>query len=542
MAAASCVLSEDQFLCPICLDVFTKPVTIPCGHNFCKTCITKQWEYNAQCQCPMCKKIFNTRPELQVNTFISEMAAQLKQPAQEKTSSSSELQHVRSKDVSCDLCTGTKLKALKSCLVCLASYCETHMESHLTVTGLKSHHLIDPAENLENRMCTKHDKPLELFCKADQTCVCMLCAVLDHKAHEVVSLKEGYQEKKEELRKREAQIEQMIQKRQLKILEIRDSFQLSNEVRSREKAAGVRVFTILKQCVDRGLSDFTDTTEEKQRTTEEQAKGLIKEVEQEIYDLMKRRNELGQLSQSDDHLLLLQSIPSLSATLPTKEWTTVSNQPLSSEATALRAVDQFEKILCTEIQKAKMTLIQRYAVDVTLDPDTAHCRLVLSDDGKQVNHSNVKKNVRDNPERFSYWFNVLGKQSFSSGRFYCEVQVNGKNEWYFGMAKQSATRKGQISLSPERGYWTLWLRDRKYYARANPSVCLSLNSKPQKVGIFVDYEGGLVSFYDVESADHIYSFTDCSFTEKLYPFFNPGGNDGGKNSTPLIITPVNHNE
>ncbi|XP_042339372.1 E3 ubiquitin/ISG15 ligase TRIM25-like, partial [Plectropomus leopardus] len=227
MAAASCLLTEDQFLCSICLDVFTDPVAIPCGHNFCKTCITDHWDINDPCQCPNCKKVFNTKPELQVNTLISEMAAQFRQSAKQKTSSSSsEQQESKPGEVPCDVCTGAKLKALKSCLVCLTSYCETHLELHLTKPGLKSHQLTDPVENLEGRMCAKHNKLLELFCKTDQTCVCMLCSISDHKTHDVVPVKDGYEGKKLEL---EEEIQQMIEKRRLKIQEIKRSVKLSNE-------------------------------------------------------------------------------------------------------------------------------------------------------------------------------------------------------------------------------------------------------------------------------------------------------------------------
>ncbi|KAI3352614.1 hypothetical protein L3Q82_005552 [Scortum barcoo] len=187
MAAANYLRAEDQFLCSICLDVFTDPVTTPCGHNFCKNCITEHWNTTDQCLCPICKEAFTKRSVLTVNTLFSEMAAQFKSAQQEASSNSSEQQESKSGEVPCDVCTGTKLKALKSCLVCLVSYCETHLEPHLTVSGLKRHQLVEPVENLEGRMCTKHDKPLELFCKTDQTCVCMLCSVLDHKTHECCS-------------------------------------------------------------------------------------------------------------------------------------------------------------------------------------------------------------------------------------------------------------------------------------------------------------------------------------------------------------------
>ncbi|XP_053192503.1 E3 ubiquitin-protein ligase TRIM39-like isoform X1 [Scomber japonicus] len=530
MSAASCLLSEDQFLCSICLDVFTDPVTTPCGHNFCKNCINEHWNSNDQYLCPLCKKVFNIRPELHINTFISEMV-----------SHSSEQQAAKPGEVPCDVCTGTKLKALKSCLVCLTSYCETHLEPHLTATRLKRHQLMDPVENLEDRMCMKHDKPLELFCKTDQTCVCMLCSVLDHKTHEFVPLKEEYEGKKAELGKTEAEIQKMIQKRRLKIEEIKHSVDLSEEAADKKKAEGVQVFTALKESVERSLNELIETIEEKQRTTEKQAEDFIKELEQEISELKKRSSEVEKLSHSEDHLHLLQNFPSLKAAPPTKDWTEVSVRPSSYERTLVRAVAQLEETLSKQMKKLiELKRVQQYAVDVTLDPDTAHPDLILSDDGKQVNCGDVKKNLPDNPERFYLYHCVLGKQSLSSGRFYFEVQVKEKTKWELGVARESINRKGKITLTPQNGFWTIWLRNgNEYYALDDPPVDLFLKSRPQKVGVFVDYEEGLVSFYDVDAAALIYSFTGCSFTDKLYPYFNPCLNDGGKNSAPLIICPVN---
>ncbi|XP_054482871.1 E3 ubiquitin-protein ligase TRIM21-like [Anoplopoma fimbria] len=547
MSAASCLLTEDQFLCSICLDVFTDPVTIPCGHNFCKTCITQHWDVNVQCQCPNCKEGFKTRPELRVNTFISEMAAQFRQSAQQKArNSSSEQQADKPGEVPCDVCTGTKLKAMKSCLVCLVSYCETHLEPHLTTSGLKRHQLIDPVENLEDRMCTEHDKLMELFCKTDQMCVCMLCTVSDHKTHDVVPLKEEYEGKKAKLEKTETEIQQMIQKRRLKIEEIKHSVELSEEDADREIADGVQVFTALKESVERSQAELIHTIKEKQRKTEKQAEGFIKELEQEICELKKRSTEVEQLLQSEDHLHLLQSFMSLKAAPPTKDWTGVRVSPPSYEGTVVRAVNQLEETLSKQKKKlfeAELKRVQQSAVDVTLDPDTAHPKLILSDDGKQVKHGDVRKNLPDNPERFDFCANVLAKQSFSSGRFYYEVQVKGKTKWDLGVVRESINRKGSITLTPQNGYWMICLRNKnEYTACADPSVRLSLKSQPEKVGVFVDYEEGLVSFYDVDAAALIYSFTGCCFTEKLYPYFSPCLNDGGKNSAPLIISPVNHTE
>ncbi|XP_071257101.1 butyrophilin subfamily 2 member A1-like isoform X2 [Salvelinus alpinus] len=185
----------------------------------------------------------------------------------------------------------------------------------------------------------------------------------------------------------------------------------------------------------------------------------------------------------------------------------------------------------------ELETIRKHAVDVTLDPDTAHPKLILSEDRKQVRRGNIKQNLPDNPERFDTVHYVLGKEGFSYGRFYYEVQVQveEKTGWTLGVARESINRKNNFFLKPENGCWTVWLRKGECKALSGSSVPLSLREEPQKVGVFVDYEKGQVSFYNVEAMSHIYSFTGYTFTEKLYPFFYSGIID---NADPLVITPV----
>ncbi|XP_029111917.1 butyrophilin subfamily 1 member A1-like [Scleropages formosus] len=181
---------------------------------------------------------------------------------------------------------------------------------------------------------------------------------------------------------------------------------------------------------------------------------------------------------------------------------------------------------------------QREKVDVTLDPDTAHPKLVLSADKKQVRHGDRWQDLPDNPERFTCLKSVLGKEGFSSGKRYWEVQVGDKTEWDLGVVRESINRKEYFALNPNNGLWALRLGSGKYEALTDSPVLLHLSVKPQKVGVFVDYEEGQVSFYRMEDKSHIYIFTGYKFTEKLYPFFWPGA----PNSAPLIISPVSHTD
>ncbi|KAK7139464.1 hypothetical protein R3I93_016565 [Phoxinus phoxinus] len=540
MSSSSGPLTE-ELQCSICLDVFTDPVSTPCGHNFCKTCLNKCWDNSRTCNCPYCKETFKHRPDLKINTTLRELVDHYKKKSPEKKA-----EVLKKAAVLCDVCEERKLNALKSCLVCQSSYCETHLETHLRVAGLKKHKLINPVSNLEDYICQKHERPLELFCRDDQTCVCPMCALKDHQNHNTVSLEEESEEKKTQLMKTQKDTQQKIQDRIKKVQDVKHSAEVRKRNTEKEKAARVELFTDLIRCIERCQTELLEMMEEQQKAAEEQEEELIEELEQEITELKMRNTELERLSHTEDHLQLLQIYSSLCSSRDTRNWSEISVKTDESLETLRRALTKLQDSLqekLTQTVSTDVKRIQQYAVDVTLDPDTAHPNLILSDDGKQVRCGDIRQKLPDNPERFDRYLIVLGKEGFSSGRFYFEVQVKGKTKWDLGVARESINRKGDITVSPSNGCWIVVLRNgNEYKALAGPSVSLCVRVKPQRVGVFVDYEEGLVSFYDVESSSHIYSFTGQSFTEKLYPLFSPCLNDGGKNSTPLIITPVKHNK
>lgn len=183
--------------------------------------------------------------------------------------------------------------------------------------------------------------------------------------------------------------------------------------------------------------------------------------------------------------------------------------------------------------------MQQYAADVHLDPKTANRWLVLSADGRQVWDGDVEQALTDVPERFDTAPCVLATRGFTTGRHYWEVYVGDKTAWDLGVARQSVSRKGVVTLCPEEGYWTVCLRKgSEYRACAGQVELLSLTQRPQLVGVFLDYEDGTVSFYDAETKSNIYSYTRFQFTETMFPFFNPDLRDSHSNKSPLIIRPV----
>ncbi|XP_015107232.1 butyrophilin subfamily 2 member A2 isoform X1 [Vicugna pacos] len=174
-----------------------------------------------------------------------------------------------------------------------------------------------------------------------------------------------------------------------------------------------------------------------------------------------------------------------------------------------------------------------HAADVVLDPDTAHPELFLSEDRRSVRRGPSRQSIPDNPERFDCQPCVLGLESFSSGRHYWEVEVENVMVWAVGVCRDSVERKGEALLVPQNGFWTLEMFGNQYRALSSPEKILPLKERLHRVGIFLDYESGDVSFYNMRDRSHIYTCPRSPFSGPLRPFFRLGSDD-----SPLFICPA----
>ncbi|XP_022623872.1 E3 ubiquitin-protein ligase TRIM21-like [Seriola dumerili] len=535
------VLFEEQFRCCICLDIYTDPVSIPCGHNFCLDCIEGFWDTKDTSECPLCKEIFRNRPELRINrgfaNVIELFKRSLSPPEEEDVDSVPYTNRVP-----CDICDGNRSTSVKSCLVCQVSYCEIHLRPHLRDPALQRHRLTDPATFPASHLCRNHNKPLTMFCKKDQTPVCVKCVERGHKSHKVVPMEKASKRVKSSLRATKADIQQMIQARFRKMDEIKNSVELSKKITEKEIQSGSQVCATLITAIQIHQAGLVEELQERQVEAERRAEELLDELEQEITELQTRSSELQHLELTQNPLHLLQGFPSLRSLPSTKEWSKVAFHSNNCMGTVRRAVSKLVDVcqgVANKLSAEEADKMNQYAVDVTLDPNTASGWLVLSSDKKQASFQKNKAPVPCDPQRFDSCVCVLGKQSFTSGRSYWVVEVGDKTDWDLGVARESINRKGAITVRPDSGYWAICRRKGgSLSACAGPSVALNLQETPRKVGIFLDYEEGSVSFYDADTKIHIYTHSGCSFTEPLYPYFNPCVPDSGKNTAPLVICPV----
>ncbi|XP_039598480.1 E3 ubiquitin-protein ligase TRIM47-like, partial [Polypterus senegalus] len=215
MAEAQLFGLQDEFSCSMCLDIFSDPMSLSCGHSFCLKCLTDYWDQSQVCSCPQCRHTFTTRPELHRNTVLNEVIKKLKRmvisPPPSPLPSSEN--YAGLSDVECDICTEKTFRAVKSCLTCMASFCQTHLQPHHEAAALKHHKLTDPDRNLKEKLCVKHQKSLEIYCKTDKICICPICGVSEHNGHKMVELDTERKEKEKHLGATLSEIRRRVEER-----------------------------------------------------------------------------------------------------------------------------------------------------------------------------------------------------------------------------------------------------------------------------------------------------------------------------------------
>ncbi|KAG7457086.1 hypothetical protein MATL_G00242820 [Megalops atlanticus] len=312
MAAAGDLLDQEQFSCPICLDLLKDPVAIPCGHSYCMDCIKGCWDqddHTGVYSCPQCRQTFTPRPVLGRNTILSAMVEKLKKTGLQAAPSAH--CYAGPGDVECDVCTGRKRKAVKSCLQCLVSYCETHIQVHNEINPGKKHKLIEATSQLQQKICSHHDKLLEVYCRTDQQCICLLCTMDEHRGHDTVSSAAERNEKQKELGVTQRRFQQRILEREKELQDLRQA--VESLTRSAQAAVedSERIFTELICSIERTRSEVKQLIRDQEKAAVSQAEGVMEQLQQEIAELRRRDAELEQLSHTEDHIHFLQSCQAL---------------------------------------------------------------------------------------------------------------------------------------------------------------------------------------------------------------------------------------
>ncbi|KAL0147244.1 hypothetical protein M9458_057447 [Cirrhinus mrigala] len=533
---AEAKISVDEFTCPVCLDLLKDPVTIQCGHSYCKICITGCWDQEDQMRvysCPQCRQTFSPRPALARNTMLTEMVEKLK-----KTKLPADC-YAGAGDVQCDVCTGRKYKAVKSCLMCLNSYCQNHLEQHESWFKGKRHNLTDATGRLQEMICQKHEKILEVFCRTDHKCICVLC-MDEHKNHNTVSAAAQRTEKQNQLKETQKTFQQRIQQREKDLQQLREA--VESHKRSAQTAVedSERIFTELIRSIERSRSELIRLIRDREKRAVSRAEGRLERLEQEINDLRRRDAELEQLSHTQDHIQFLQSFQSLSAP---PESTDVNDNlfiPLISFDVLRKSVHQLrdkledfckeelkkisDRVTFTNIVPRTRNDFLQYSHQLTLDLNTVNKRLRLSERNRAITYTFTDQSYPDHPDRFDQWYQVLCRESVC-GRCYWELQwsTGQYGSVSISVSYKSISRKGsgyECLFGFNDQSWSLICTPSRYSFRHNNILTvLPVKSVSSRIGVFVDHSAGTLSFYSVSDTMSLIHTVQTTFTQPLYPGF-----------------------
>ncbi|XP_034743679.1 E3 ubiquitin/ISG15 ligase TRIM25-like [Etheostoma cragini] len=554
MAAATISIEQDQFCCSVCLEVLRDPVTIPCGHSYCLDCIEDYWtraKQKGQYSCPQCRQVFNPRPLLSRNTVLAEVVEKF-----QRSGFQDEAQHVaKPEEVKCSVCTLRKSKAVKSCLVCSESFCAVHLRVHEDRFHGKDHNLVPAVEQLRDQLCPHHYKSLRLYCRTDQQCVCSQCVRERHKGHDAVSVVDERLTLQKKLQQASLKSVQKLKDTEKELRYIVRYIKHSKEAAVEESE---RVFSKLIRSIEKHSSEVKAAMRVQESAAVSQAEEQLEKIQRDKTELRRTCAELDKISGTEDHINFLQKCKSLHFPTKTverpstdalqycmyktmrgaladlkdsldetleKDINRISDKAVSLKETSNQSISEKTKVNDTDVPfnsepKTRADFLQ-YHNDVTLDLDTANPYLSFFDGQREVTTRSEPQPYPENPHRFTSWAQVLCRAGMA-GRCYWEVEWAGNGGVSIGVCYKSLGRSGggsDCKLGHNSKSWSL---DCSY------SVCSFQHNKESltiatqccnRIGVYLDFRGGTLSFYNVSDTMVLLHKVKTTFTQPVYPGF-----------------------
>ncbi|XP_075883968.1 tripartite motif-containing protein 16-like [Nelusetta ayraudi] len=538
MAQAAVQLDPQTFSCSLCLDLLKDPVTTSCGHNYCRKCLQRHWDAEEERRvysCPQCRRTFTPRPVLEKNTMLAALVETLEKTGLQDAPA--DHCYAGAGDVACDVCTGRKLKALKSCPDCRASYCDSHLQHHRDAVPLQRHKLVEPSQQLQENICPRHDEVMKIFCRTDQRIICGLCCVDEHKGHDTVAAATERTERQRELEETRQKIQQKIQHTEEDLKVLQKEVESINGSADKAVKDSEKILTQMIRLLEKRRSEVQQQVRSTQGAAVSEVKELEKKLEQEMMELKRRAAELEKISHTLDHSQFLHSFSSLPALSASPDSSSLEIRPLryfedvAAAVTKLR--DEIQKILMETQTNISQTVSNvdvllkvpeprsredflRCSPQITLDPNTVNKHLLLSEENRKVTFMKKVQSYCDHPERFTNREQVLSTEGLT-GRCYWEVEWRG--EVGVAVAYRNISRAGE---SEESGFgfndksWSLYCYPGGYeFYHNNISTDVS-GPQSSRVGVYLDHRAGLLSFYNVSGTMELLHRVQTSFTQPLH--------------------------
>ncbi|KAM6947076.1 tripartite motif-containing protein 16-like [Lycodopsis pacificus] len=540
MAQKGVQLDREAFSCSICLDLLKDPVTTPCGHSYCMNCIKSFWDeedVKKRHSCPQCRQTFTPRPLLLKSTMLAVLVEELKKTGLQ--AAPADHCYAGPEDVSCDFCTGRKRKAIKSCLVCLASYCEKHLQPH-EAPVFEKHKLVDPSKKLQENICSRHDEVMKMFCRTDQQCICYLCSVDEHKGHDTVTAAAERTERQRELEVSRLNIQQRIQDREKDVKLLQQEVEAVNRSADEAVKDSEKIFTELIRLMEERSSDVKQQVRSQQKSEVSRVKELQEKLEQEISELKRRDAELKLLSHAEDHNQFLHNYPSLPPLREATDSSAIHIRPLSYFEDVTAAVSEVRDKL-QDVLREKRTNVSlavtdvdvllshsqaepktraeflRYSREITLDPNTANTQLLLSEGNRKATFMRKHQSYSSHPDRFTSRYQVLSRESLT-GRCYWEVEWRGRGVnvavAYKNISRTVSSVECVFGFNDKS--WMLQCVGNSFTFVYNKIQTPVSGPQSSRVGVYLDHTAGILSFYSVSETMTLFHRVQTTFTQPLY--------------------------
>ncbi|XP_069822706.1 E3 ubiquitin/ISG15 ligase TRIM25-like [Dendropsophus ebraccatus] len=551
---------RDELLCYICQKMYTDPVTLRCGHNFCRGCIDQvlnTQDGSGVYSCPECRVDFQKRPTLQRNITLHKVVERFlsSQPHQEEITG-----------ICCTYCIHSPVPAVRSCLLCEASLCDNHLRVH---SKEPEHVLTDPSTSLEKRKCSAHKEPLKYFCTKEAICICVSCSLAgEHRGHRVEMLDEASEKKKKKLKNVLQKLTTKKKKTEERVQSLEEDLKKAQEKAS-EEAERVAVLFI---AIRRQLDDLEKRVLSEIARQEEQLSlsDVIQRLEIKKDELFRKMRHIEELCNMADPLTVLQEpdtgdlcdaeeggdedtgghdktydvnvdviagmlhagISDIMTYLPTislakakeirLQSPSVQSSPSPPKASPMSDTEYggYAGIFRTEGAERKGGIYGKGPTDILLDVNTAANDILLSADRKTATWTEIKQNRPETAKKFQSP-QVISGGRFTSGRHYWDVEIRRSKLWKVGMCYPSIDRRGdQSHIGENNKSWSLCggqEYNNQYSVRHNgKDFLLPHQISSNRVRICLDYEAGRLSFYELcDPIRLLHTFT-TTFTEPLH--------------------------
>ncbi|XP_044137171.1 E3 ubiquitin-protein ligase TRIM11-like [Bufo gargarizans] len=496
--------------CSICLDTYTDPVMLRCGHNFCRVCIDRALETQDESgvyTCPECRKEFQERPALMRNLALRNI-----------TENFLFTQHKDMETgICCTYCVDSPVPAVKSCLMCEASLCEKHLRVH---SKSSEHVLSDPSTSLENRKCSVHKKILEYYCTEDSACICVSCSLAgEHKGHRVEMLDEASEKKKKKQRNLLQKLTRKREESEKRVQNLEEHWRKAQEKASGEAERVTALFTDIRRQLDdlekRVLSEISRQEKEESLSLS----SLIQKLEVKKDELSRKMRHIEEMCNMTDPLTVLQEPDTGDLCDPEEEGGDEDINRCLHDVGDLDVAVISDKLhtLCDIITDIRRGIYMEGPGDILLDVNTAANNILISDDLKTATATYKDQNRPETAERFQN-FQVMSSRRFTSGRHYWDVEISGSETWRVGMCYPSIDRwGGQSYIGDNNKSWCLSRFINQYVVKHDgKGIKLPDKISSNRFRICLDYEAGQLSFYELcDPIRHLHTFT-ATFTEPLH--------------------------